>query len=30
MKEERGDEHVEVMEALRRLQADVAELKSSQ
>jgi hypothetical protein len=30
MKEERGDEHVEVMEALRQLQADVAELKSSQ
>ena len=28
VKEERGDEHTEVMETLRRIEADVAELKS--
>jgi hypothetical protein len=28
VKQERGEEHVEVMEALRQIQADVAELKS--
>jgi hypothetical protein len=28
VKQERGEEHVEVMEALRRIEADVAELKS--
>jgi hypothetical protein len=28
VKQERGEEQVEVMEALRRIEADVAELKS--
>ena len=28
VKQERGEEHVEVMETLRQIQADVAELKS--
>ncbi len=28
VKQERGDEHLEVMEALRRIETDVAELKS--
>lgn len=28
MREERGDEHSEVMETLRQIQADVAELKA--
>jgi voltage-gated potassium channel len=29
VKQERSDEHVEMMEALRRIEADVAELKAS-
>ena len=28
VKEERGEEHIEVMEVLRRIEADVAELKA--
>jgi hypothetical protein len=30
VKQERGEEHLEIMDALRQLQADVAELKGAQ